>query len=561
MNRISILSLVFVACTLIFGCNKDKVNSELGIKDNQTSVGFGKAGGLQSINVECLTTWTASVPDAASSWLSCSPLSSEGNDKVSIGVMPYNGGTAPRTGVVNIQAQDGTVIPVNVTQFHADPSVGTIPKVPTGGGNAQVTVTSPATWSVVTSSLPDWISTQNQTQTGITLAVKANTGFPRNANITFALNEFPNITFSAKVEQDADALLLSAGDDLAAILQDPGNSGKIIVLPGGSVWEVNATLLMSCKALMTDPAATQKATLKMTGNAKLFRFPDNVDVDGYRFENLKLVGGTYFIQNSNVDPNVEKIIRVDAITFENCEISNFIYGFISFSRGAASPADPRTDKSIGTVTLNNCIMKDMSNNKDGGPTFACNNDAGSGGIDNMVITRSTFQNLGHNFINALFHGNKNSVKTIRIELCTFYDFLKDPQGPNGVTNADRYFIDGNNNTELKITLKNTIFGYTPVQSSLRSHHRLLAANREADYLTLEGNYRTSDQYSSVANNYNLFDYNLGGTGMARLNAANPDFGRDITSDILWTNPANGNFSFKWVDFPGWNKAGDPRWWK
>jgi|GEM_PF-5672568 len=644
MNRSSsFLSLVFVACIFLFGCNKDvKVISTLELTDNVTTVDFGKIGGQQSIGVTSNTTWTVTVNTTATSWLTCLPLSGKGNGQLSVSATAFEGGTAPRTGTITIETQDGTIsLPVTVTQSHFIAGITVTPTestAPAAGSNVPITVNAPgpsawsitstlpawigrtdkvqegitlvvaanpgdarnaditfaldafpdlkqtikvkqdpatisvaplagpvaiaggdvpltvtttggAAWSIVPSSLPDWITTKDKTQTGITLVIPANTGFQRRQTLTFALDAFPTITTTLEVVQDADVIVVAPGTTAAqlyTILQGipvtpdtPPN--KIVVLPGGEVFEfTTAGVPMNFKLITTDPAATEKATLRINAkDARLFAFANGAVYDEIKFQNLKLEGMETY-NNYCLYPRTGEIFKqLNTLTFENCEISHFKAFFFTLS-GALS-GTPR----IGTITVNNCQVYDCCNagGTTAGAFFHAYNSSGYGGMDNIVITNSTFRYVWQSLINC--QGNYESVKTVKIENCTFYDFLKNPN----LTGAINVFIvNASANNTVAVSVKNVIFGSnTPFQGTItattpRVAHVWAGSYDAATKLSKDKVYITTDHQ------------------MLNMGTSDYDITTDHTnlaSDALWKDPANGDFHF--ITSGAWSTAGDPRW--
>lgn len=329
----------------------------------------------------------------------------------------------------------------------------------------------------------------------------------------------------------ANPLVVELGQDLGAIVAATENIGRVIMLPEGYRYEGNGRTIAGDMIIMGHPDAKVKPVIALnssSGGAKLFRWPDNAEIGEIVFENIVFTssvaneGGVFYTNTAN-----EQIIKLDAIRFENCE-------FYDFGRTIFHIRTNTESNSIGTLSLNNCVAKNIGYVASP-QAFIGFTTSASGinkhGIDNVVITNSTFQNIRHSFIYAQCNTTTNThpIKNIRIENCTFYDFLK-----AGSATTDYYLIDGNNNQQLTITIKNIIMG----KAGARSRHFRYAGGSEH---TITGSFKTGDHVT------------VGGAFTSGLT----DYGGN--SDALWTDPENGDFRFKDVDFLGRSSAGDPRW--
>lgn len=382
---------------------------------------------------------------------------------------------------------------------------------------------------------PEEVAAGEKTVTGLTSATKYSVslfnGEQRRGRVTTTTKWRPS-------ESDPNVLRLSNGDDLDVATSAADNIGKIIFLPDGFTCGTGTGFVLAGKmTIMGDPDAYMKPTLISTstgGGSRLFRWSNGLDADEIRFENLILQGGAnnqggvFYATTTG-----EALVRLDAMRFENCEIYDFGRSFYA-NRGN------RTDSRIGLVSLNNCIAKNIGTI---GATVEAQ-DAGfnpffhitfnNGGIDNIVVTNSTFQKQYSNFIDARSSGGNLPAKNISIDNCTFYDFIT---GPASAT--ERYFIETNNNPGINVSIRNVILGKTSADSNRKSRHY----RNGVGTVTVTGCYRTNDHYTIVASDFQ--------SGVAEY----PN-----VSATLWTDPENGDFTIKDESFTGRTTAGDPRWW-
>jgi hypothetical protein len=350
------------------------------------------------------------------------------------------------------------------------------------------------------------------------------------------------VTATTKYRPTGDGVVeVPIGGDLSAITADAANIGKIIYLPEGFTYDISASsgLLIPGKlTIMGDPDSEVKPTLTLTatsGGARTFQLP--VAADEVLFTNLTLIGPGSGAGTSVLDQDLSKaaeaIVDLKAVRFENCDMSGFGRSFIRLRSAAGS-------NPIELVSINNCVCTGFGHNSgdNGAYAFFTLNTA-SGGIENISVTNSTFQTQYHSFLNApATTPNTSPAKNVTIENCTFNDIITGPTGTSA-----RYFIDGNNNTGLTVTIKNIILGKAGTGDA--------ATTKAADFrigtgseINISGSYKTSDHSTAPA----TADFTTGVTTYTKA------------STELWTNPANGDFTFKDASFAGKSTAGDPRWW-
>ena len=122
------------------------------------------------------------------------------------------------------------------------------------------------------------------------------------------------------------------------------------------------------------------------------------------------------------------------------------------------------------------------------------------------------------------------MSAIVIDNCTFYD----------VVGSGRYFIDCQN-IAPSINISNSIFALANT-----------AAFADGIWTSTSKGVR-SNSTASVSNVYFTADFVFGS------NAFKPTDNYSGTSADLFVNPAEGDLYFKDLNFSGFNKVGDPRW--
>jgi hypothetical protein len=347
------------------------------------------------------------------------------------------------------------------------------------------------------------------------------------------------LTFNTLYKPE-DAIEVPVGGDLAAITGDAGNIGRNIYLPEGFTYNVSASAGIPIAGNMSiygDPDADIKPVITLSstsGGARVFQLP--ASADEVLFANLNIVGPGSGAGTSVLDQDLAKaaeaLVDLKTIRFDNCDMSGFGRSLIRLRSAAGS-------NPIGLVSLNNCYCEGFGTNSgdNGSYAFFTLNTASSG-IENITVTNSTFQTQYHSFINApATSPNTSPAKNVTIENCTFNDIITGPTGSTA-----RYFIDGNGNTGLTVTINNIILGKAGTGDA--------ATTKAAQYrvgtgssITVMGSYKTSDHSTSPA----TADFASGVSSYSR------------SSTDLWTDPVVGDFSFKDADFAGKTSSGDPRW--
>lgn len=245
------------------------------------------------------------------------------------------------------------------------------------------------------------------------------------------------------------------------------------------------------------------------GEAPTIKMDKNFDIAGshayIKFQNVKLVenGAGYFINQS-------KACTVSEFTLEDCEVTDVKTSFFRLQGSEA--------KAISKLTLNNTIFTNLC----AGYGFV-HVDAGSGAghVDNIEIDGCTFNTIcktGKVFI----FSKKTNMNDITIKNSTFYNC-------NG---GGQYFVDFNDASYGADTfsIENCIFGKSADETTNKNIRSKVAP-------TVSDSYSTSD-FFKVIKGVNALDY---------------------TSDQLFTDPANGDFTIKAGTLK--ENVGDPRWYR
>ncbi|OQP47388.1 hypothetical protein A4H97_07765 [Niastella yeongjuensis] len=300
-------------------------------------------------------------------------------------------------------------------------------------------------------------------------------------------------------------------DDLAAMLKTPVAPGTIFVLQQGTKYNSNSTFLLPDNASFTiwgQPGPQRpvisfsQVTLPVNGGG-LIKF-ENLDVTGYQNGDPALTKRSYFFNQGTTTTTAE-------INFENCIIHNMVNTPIRLQ--GANPIN------IEKLTVNKCIVYDVGN---GGNYAFIHNGASAGKFNNIVVTNSTFYNIGYCVINMVTTINSASAQ---VDNNTFYN----------TTGDKRYLIDYNTFTITgAFSFANNVIGKTVLP-------------------TAAGDIRSVTAPSVGQNTYKTTDAVFTGTPLSSI------INSGITSNDLFVDPAAGNFIFKDVNFTGRSSSGDPRW--
>jgi len=304
-------------------------------------------------------------------------------------------------------------------------------------------------------------------------------------------------------------------------------SGDTIMLAEGKSYEWEADSYawpVDRSVTIMGTSAVNRSIISVTGGASAcIKLP--ASVDSIVFRQLNIVhatgasAGTYFINQAAADAcDVKKLI------FDGCNISGLGRSILRL-QASASPSNQK----VGTLVVNNTVVTDCGTQS--GQNYAFIQCTTYGLVDNIWLTNSTFSNVSKttNFISG---SNSTQVfQNIAINGCTFYNVI----GTGG-----RHFIDGGTSasTNVAVTIQNTILGKV-VDISLATNRGTRGCT-----VTTTNTYQTTDWVTTAS--------------ATQLDIPNTTPYAGSAAD-LFTDPDNGDFHFKDVNFAGAATAGDPRW--
>ena len=320
---------------------------------------------------------------------------------------------------------------------------------------------------------------------------------------------------------EGDVLLAAGGNLAAAISALP--AGGIIILTNGENFSFAGPVTLSKSIKIRGLYGTDPPTIFVVLNAATYHM-FNIDAsltasDSLVFQNLDISG---YPDNSSANTRLRGIFDQDVtlpcniglIKFENCVAHNFDRHLIRL-RGTATQV-------IGNIEIKGCVMYDYAFGSNYG---VINSSAAASTINNINISNSTIYNTRGAIIS---YSSGKACQGITIKNCTFNQLAMDPS-------TGRYIIDLNNTTGTGIiTISNCLFGNTSaVANGIRPNTMTMS---------ITGSYYTSDFNDGIT--FPIKSYLTAYSG---------------ASTALWTNPANGTFTYLDANFPGIATAGDPRW--
>lgn len=216
-----------------------------------------------------------------------------------------------------------------------------------------------------------------------------------------------------------------------------------------------------------------------------------------RFQNVSMkdTGCQYLI-------NQDKDAAVGELSFTDCTFSGFESSVFRTKGGVVS---------VDKILVDNCVMTNMSTGG-GYPVFYIGSTTTT--IGQLELKNSTFDTTSHNFIQlkAAISGG------VTISDCTFY---------NNVSGS-KYFMDSNK-LSTNLTIIRTVLGMS-MDAAARGV-------RTTGSIVINESMRAKD---CVYGSNDIKEFAAG----------------SLTSDEIFTDPANHNFTMK-ID----NRIGDPRWYK
>lgn len=330
------------------------------------------------------------------------------------------------------------------------------------------------------------------------------------AEIFAGENSKGTITFTTKEELEEGVIDLTGITDRPSVLQDTLSQiddGSVVILKKGVTYTIDATTALdrSVKIMSEVSFEPGKAIIDLTSTN--FDLVEGSSIDFIEFENLELIGdGT-----GNYVFNIDKAGEVGKISFEGCVIRAF-RGVTRIKTGGVFITD---------FQFNNSVIKDVLG------YGVVNVDHVESKVDNIKLTNSTIYNVERIII---ARQNALTSNSILIDNCTFY---KTPQ-------ATRYLIDYNGvDVTNGVQINNSILG-------------IGLGDPDGDgEVKVKGIRVGGGTLVESSNTYHTADYVATGNVIPDLKSY------PGTSEDLFVDPANGDFTIKDETFEGKDTAGDP----
>lgn len=238
-----------------------------------------------------------------------------------------------------------------------------------------------------------------------------------------------------------------------------------------------------------------------------------IEIDGNHsyvsFENVAFVntGSVYLVNEGNIS-------NLSTLSFKDCTFDNYARSIIRLKDEASI--------SISNVVIDNCIINNQGS--ENFPCFYWNNAKYT--VEHFSLKNTTINSALHNVMDF----RSSNMTSIEIDNCTFYNII----------GSTRYLLDCQN-IAPEINISNSIFA--KVGSGVLT---------EGVWTSTSKGIR-SNSTPTISGVYFTADFVFGS------NTFKPTYEYNNTSENLFTDPENGNFTIKDSSFDGKNSAGDPRW--
>lgn len=238
-----------------------------------------------------------------------------------------------------------------------------------------------------------------------------------------------------------------------------------------------------------------------------------IEIDGNHsyvsFENVAFVntGSVYLVNEGNIS-------NLTTLSFKDCTFDNYARSIIRLKDEASI--------SISNVVIDNCIINNQGS--ENFPCFYWNNAKYT--VEHFSLKNTTINSALHNVMDF----RSSNMTSIEIDNCTFYNII----------GSTRYLLDCQN-IAPEINISNSIFA--KVGSGVLT---------EGVWTSTSKGIR-SNSTPTISGVYFTADFVFGS------NTFKPTYEYNNTSENLFTDPENGNFTIKDSSFDGKNSAGDPRW--
>ena len=229
-------------------------------------------------------------------------------------------------------------------------------------------------------------------------------------------------------------------------------------------------------------------------------------VHGYiRFDNVTIVdGGAQYLFNQGIDASIEEV------TFSNCELNNFARSIVRF----------KDEKSI---TVDRLTFEDTRINNQGSGNYAMISlDAKTYAVNNIVFNNTILNTIQHNVV-ALNHSSRGcaTVDVVEFNNCTLYNYV----------GGTRYLLDAGSTSQGPVlSINNTILAKTFGASLSDGVWGSTSRGARTKEIVVNNSYMTQD-------------------GVFGSNAFKGYSDYSGTSEALFVDAANGNFSIKDGSFP------------
>lgn len=324
---------------------------------------------------------------------------------------------------------------------------------------------------------------------------------------------------------EGDIYLPSGGDLVAAIVAAPNNGvvllendGHYLTNLAGSKYNFDKSVKI--RGISPDKQASIYTSASYSAS-DVYGVKSGSNLERLEFENIIFNGNK---GNIEANGNARYLFRLNSgttnvkkVSFINCVLKNYeITSFMLAGGGAGN--------SIDTLNITGSIIE---NQGFGGSNGVISFTGATDHIYNIFISNSTFFKLQ----NQVIAGNLSKVESVLIENSTFNQVA--------LSESKRFIFDFTGATSYGagqgIRISTSLFGETAA-----------GLTRGA---------RTDDIALAFTSSFNTSDYDdsAGGSFKGQLTSYNG------SSKDLWTNPQNGDFTFKDKSFTGMLLAGDPRW--
>ncbi len=339
------------------------------------------------------------------------------------------------------------------------------------------------------------------------------TSYTATLSLNAAIRGTKTFTTPADLPTGADVVVLTATDDLAAMIQAATKSTRFVILEG-TKYDASVPIILPAGidiSVIGEVAAVKPIfsvnaiTLPTTGGKLHF---ENIDLTAYAKGDETTTRRQYIINQSTAS-------IFDEVSFENCNIRHFL--------NTPLRIQSTNTITINNVIVNNCLIDNISVTDAGasGSYAFIHSNVANGKFNNITLTNNTFSNIGYGLI---LHSSSPSL-SLTVENNTFYNVVGDT----------RYLIDYNAQTIANgFSLKNNIIAktFSPLGT---------------------GRGIRSGTAPTTANNFQASDVVFAGNAISGITAYTG------TSATLFTAPATRNFKIKDDGFVGKATSGDPRW--